>query len=376
MQHKSPIKQKQLEFQKSRPFTIGVEVEFQLLDPDTLDLAHRAPAVLEQTSNEYGDRIKKEFIQSMVEVTTGICATPADVTTDMGATIAALEEAAERCKCLIHAASLHPFARVRDQRLSDEERYRAILDELQIVGRRLITQGLHVHIGMADGETAITVFDRMRSLLPLFLALTASSPFFESEDTGLCSYRSKLFEALPRSGMPDALGSWANYRDFVALLEHAQVIGSPRDIWWDVRPHPELGTVEVRICDVPSRFRCVVAVASLIQASALYLATEGSSINPENRAIINSNKWQAVRHGLQARFVDPLTGNQSYAPDAIARLLRRLEPFFKDFGASDQITVLEGMLERGCSANRQRHIFHQTGSLREIIRKERMEFHE
>ncbi len=362
------------EFCISDPFTLGVEVEFQLLDPQTLDLTHSAPEILTITSKEYGDRIKKEFIQSMVEVTTGICADPQGVSHDMGETIRVLEKAAGRAGCVIHAASLHPYARVADQRVSDEQRYRDILDELQIVARRLITQGLHVHVGMPDGETAIRVFDRMRALLPLFLALTASSPFFESEDTGLCSYRSKLFEALPRSGMPDALGSWSEYRAYVMLLSSVGVIGSARDIWWDVRPHPELGTVEVRICDVPLRYSCIIAVAAIIQAASLFLAEEAGSIEPVNRAIINNNKWQAVRYGLEANFVDPFGSRRIAAPDAVRRLVERLIPYLNRFGAGAQADVIDEMLKRGCSANRQRSIYHQTGSLQEIIIQERSEF--
>ncbi len=362
------------EFCKSEPFTLGVEVEFQLLDPDTLDLTHLAPEILAITGSRYGDRVKKEFIQSMVEVTTGVCRDPQEVASDMGETAKVLEEAALKSGCLIHAASLHPYARVEDQVVSDEQRYRDILDELQIVGRRLITQGLHVHVGMPDGETAIRVFDRMRALLPLFLALTASSPFFESEDTGLCSYRSKLFEALPRAGMPDALGSWSEYSSYVMLLSSAGIISSARDIWWDVRPHPELGTVEVRICDVPSRYTCIIAVAAMIQAAALFLTEHAHDIEPVNRAIINSNKWQAARYGLEGNFVDPFGKGRISAPDAVRGLLEKLGPYLQTFGASGQADVIEDMLKRGCSANRQRNIYHRTGSLKEIIIQERSEF--
>ena len=362
------------EFRKSEPFTLGVEVEFQLLDPESLDLTHLAPEILAITGSRYGDRVKKEFIQSMVEVTTGVCRDPQEVASDMGATIRGLEEAARKSGCIVHAASLHPFAKVADQRVSDEERYRDILDELQIVGRRLITQGLHVHVGMPDGETAIRVFDRMRALLPLFLALTASSPFFESEDTGLCSYRSKLFEALPRAGMPDALGTWSEYRSYVMLLSSVGVINSARDIWWDVRPHPELGTVEVRICDVPSRHSCTVAVAALIQAAALFLTEHAHDIEPVNRAIINSNKWQATRYGLEGNFVDPFGRERVSAPDAVRDLLEKLSTYLDTFGAAAQGDLIEDMLIRGCSANRQRSIYHRTGSLKEVIIQERSEF--
>ncbi len=362
------------EFHTSEPFTIGVEVEFQLIDPHTLDLTAKAPEILALTNRRHGDKIKKEFIQSMVEVTTGICRDSKGVSMDMEATVRVLEHAADQAECLIHAASLHPFAKACEQTVSDEERYRDILEELQIVGRRLITQGLHVHVGMADGETAIRVFDRMRSLLPLFLALTASSPFYQSEDTGLCSYRSKLFEALPRSGMPEALGSWSDYCSFVNLLTSAGVIKTTRDIWWDVRPHPELGTVEVRICDVPSKFRYITAMAALIQAAAMFLAERADDIAIENRAIINSNKWQAARYGLEGNFVDPFTRTKIPAPDAIRGLMERLHAYLDLFNASDQADTIEEMLKRGCSANRQRRIYLQTGSLKEIIRKERDKF--
>ncbi len=361
-------------FKKSTPFTLGVEVEFQLLDSESLDLTHAAPAILAHPACDPA-RIKKEFIKSMVEVTTGVCKNPPDVADDLKQTIKMLEDVAWNSNCLIHAASLHPFARASDQQLSDDPRYRHLLDELQIVGRRLITQGLHVHVGMPDGETAIRVFDGIRPLLPLLLALSASSPFFEAEDTGLCSYRSKLFEALPRSGMPGAMNSWRDYSGFIKLLTEAGVIGSPRDIWWDVRPHPELGTIEIRICDVPSRFRYIVAIAAIIQASALMIASgRKDTLQHANRAIINNNKWQAVRYGLEAEFVHALDAGRSSAPDAIRTLLDRLRPFMDEFRASPQADVIEEMLQRGCSANRQRRIYMESGQFEQIIREERAGF--
>jgi len=184
-------------FQPSKPFTIGCELEFQLLDPDSLELKSRAVEILDNLPAEFRPRIKQEFIQSMVEVCTGVCRNITQIQEDLRLAIQKLEELARSHGCTIFASSLHPFSRFEAQKLFPDPRYKKLLKELGIVGRRLITQGLHCHVGVESGETAIMVFDRLRPWLPLLLALSASSPFFEHTDTGFASYRSKLFDALP-----------------------------------------------------------------------------------------------------------------------------------------------------------------------------------
>lgn len=363
-----------LVFRGSRPFTLGVELEFQLIDPFSLDLVPRATRILERASAQSDGRIKQEFIESMVEVTTGICQDMEEVEADLRSVIERLQRYALACDCHLYASSLHPFARAFDQRLSTNERYHEIMEELQIVGRRMITQGLHVHVGLPDGDSAIKVFDQIRFYLPLLLALTASSPYFEGQDTGLCSYRSKLFDALPRAGLPGAMGTWKEYQGLAALLERAGIIETVRDIWWDVRPHPCLGTIEVRICDVPGRFSEVLGIAALIQSLVAAILDDGLPIYDARRAIILNNKWQAARFGLEADIVDPVSLERVSIRDAISHLVGDLEMYSHGLGCRGYIQEIHGLMDRGGSYNRQRRLYRERQGFQSVIQGLRSEF--
>jgi carboxylate-amine ligase len=215
------MQEKTIEFNISKPFSLGVEIELQILDRETLNLVPRAPEILDMVPHSLKERIKPEFIRSMLEVNTDVCANMDEVKQNLAQLIRKAEKLAHDNDCFLFAASLHPFARHSDQVLFDHPRYTRIMDELQLVGRRFITQGLHVHVGMSDRDTAI---------------LTCSSPYYEGIDTGLHSYRAKLFEALPLAGMPDQLESWGKYLEMVRLLTNTGIITGVRDLWWDVRP--------------------------------------------------------------------------------------------------------------------------------------------
>ena len=291
-------------FVPSKPFTIGVEAEFQIIDTKSCNLTQTAPEILAQVPDSYRDKIKPEFIQSMLEVATSVCDTIEDVETDLRTTIQLFEKLADNSGCQIFAASLHPFADYREQHLTEGKRYALLMEELQIAGRRLITQGLHVHIGLPDQETLIKVCDGMRQYLPLLLALTSSSPYYGGEDTGFCSYRSRLLDALIRSGIPYTFKSWNKFNQLISDLHDAGLIADVRDIWWDVRPHPDFGTVEVRVCDLPVTFSEILAIAALIQALVKTLADAPSAHSFPRLEIIANNKWQAARHGLRGKFID------------------------------------------------------------------------
>jgi carboxylate-amine ligase len=239
----------------------------------------------------------------MLEVNTPPCPDLSTAERELRRIIRRFQQVAQAQGCVMFAAGLHPFSKVEEQVLFPDPRYKRILRELQIVGRRLITQGLHCHVGLPDADTCIRVLDKIRVYLPLFLALSASSPFFEGRDTGLASYRSKLFDSLPRSGMPDALGSWENYVAFVGLMKRCGIIKGPRDIWWDVRPSPEFGTIEIRICDVPMRFEHIMALCALIRATVIGLAEGWIEVDIPPRAVIEANKWQAARYGVDGEFI-------------------------------------------------------------------------
>lgn len=292
------------DFVPSKPYTIGVEAEFQLIDKRTLNLIQIAPEILTKVPPKYSNKIKPEFIQSMVEVATHVCDDIAEVEADLRSSLELLTDLADDSDCLIFASSLHPFAKYRDQQPTPGKRYAKLMEELQVAGKRLITQGLHVHIGLPDRETLIRVCDGMRPYLPLLLALTTSSPLYGGEDTGFCSYRSRLLDALTRSGMPYTFRNWDNYKKLVTDLHNAGLIKDVRDIWWDIRPHPDLGTAEIRICDLPVTFAEIISLAALIQALVKTMAGAPAVTTFPRLEFIANNKWQAARHGLEGKFID------------------------------------------------------------------------
>ncbi len=344
------------EFNKSLPFTIGIEVEFQLLDKNSYNLSPCAPNILEAVPDSFKQNIKPEFIKSMLEVTTGVCKDIKEAKNDLKRSIKELEKIAGNFNHLIFSSSLHPFARCSEQKLSDDKRYHKLMNEFQIVGRRLITQGLHVHIGIDDPDMAINIVDKMRTYIPLLLAISASSPFFEGEDTGLCSFRSKLFDALPRSGIADPLISWENFQVLSNLLYQAGIIHSARDIWWDIRPHPTFGTVEVRICDVPCRFEEIIALAAFIRVLVEFCYFNKKISSKVHRSILLNNKWNACRYGLLGTFVNPFTLEQSTIKEALNKILDETRKIFEKNESVFQYKILKHMLNRGCSASLQRKI--------------------
>ncbi len=361
-------------FKKSPLFTIGVEVELQILDPKTMNLSPAGPEILKSISQDYKDRIKPEFIKSMLEVTTRACNSLYEVRKDLKEGIKHLEKRAHELGYILFSSSLHPFSRCKDQRLSDDERYHRLMDEFQIVGRRLITQGLHCHIGIDDPDRAIEVVDKIRTYLPLLLGLTASSPFFEGEDTGLCSFRSKLFDALPRSGIPDPLVDWENFQVLANLLFQAGIIKSSRDIWWDVRPHPLFGTVEIRICDVPINFNEIMATVALILCLVRYVYNNKGISRAVHRSILLNNKWNAVRYGLDGTFVSPFNLEKETIRKALFDLLEQLEGIFIEFDAEDYLIIIQNMIKRGCSATVQRKVLEQESDFPQMIKKISKEF--
>jgi len=316
-----------LEFNKSPEPTIGVELELQILDAETYELTSLAPEILDKVSPVFREKIKPEFIQSMVEINTGICSTVADVEKDLKTTYA-----------------------------------------LQLVGRRFISQGLHVHIGVDDEEKVIKINNHLRIYLPILLALTTSSPFFETVDTGLMSYRSKLFEALPLAGMPDSLDDWEEYETLIALLRKSGIIESVKDIWWDVRPHPDFGTVEIRICDLPYTMRDILAITALIQSLVIALADQYENPEPHMQ-ILRSNKWQAARYGLDGFYVDPFFGNKYSFKEAAISLYRHVKPISEDLNSTDYLDEVPEIVNRSTGAHLQKRLHQEEGkSFPDMIR--------
>jgi glutamate---cysteine ligase / carboxylate-amine ligase len=355
-------------FQTSKPFSLGVEIELQILDRNDLNLVPRAPEILAMVPAELKERIKPEFIRSMIEVNTEVCSNMSQVKENLTDLIQQAEKIAAANNCLLFATSLHPFAKYNDQVLSSDPRYNRIMDDLQLVGRRFITQGLHVHVGMDNHEDAIRVCDNIRLFLPILLALTCSSPYYEGIDTGLHSYRAKLFEALPLAGMPDELGSWDEYIEMVTLLTNTGIITEVRDLWWDVRPHPDFGTLEIRICDLPSSLNEILAIVALIQGLVVNLTESDKHLNP-NMQVLKSNKWQAARYGLEGRFVYPLIQKKISMREAAGEIFAKAAPDMVKLRTNHYLSVLQRTVNSGTSSNQQRKIFEAQKDFSAIIKE-------
>ena len=355
-------------FQTSKPFSLGVEIELQILDKSDLNLVPRAPEILALVPKELKERIKPEFIRSMIEVNTEICADMDQVKENLAYLIQQAEEIADANDSLLFATSLHPFSKYTDQELSSHPRYNRIMDDLQLVGRRFITQGLHVHVGMDNHEDAIRVCDNIRLFLPVLLALTCSSPYYGGIDTGLQSYRAKLFEALPLAGMPDELGNWEQFLDMVNLLTNTGIISEVRDLWWDVRPHPDFGTIEIRICDLPSSFSEILAIVALIQGLVVSITESDKHLNP-NMQVLKSNKWQAARYGLEGKFVYPLLQKKISLKEAVGEILAKTAPAMTELGTVHYLSVLQQIIETGTSSVLQRKIFGAQNDFSAIIKE-------
>ncbi len=364
----------EIHFQHSAPFTIGVELEFQLLDPTTLNLTPAAPALLAELPSSYQQRIKPEFIQSMIEINTDICNTIQEVEVKLKDLCEFVDHLAMENNCVPYAASLHPFASSTDQSITEDQRYNDILRKLQIAGRQFIAQGLHVHVGVNDKEKVIRICDNIRTILPVFLALSASSPYFESYDTGFHSYRAMLFEALPRSGIPDYFGSWNKYQTLVSILLQYDAIKQIRDLWWDVRPHPDLGTIEIRICDLPSRFNEIIALVALVQAVVVKIAHAPTGNTIPHMQIIKHNRWSAARYGLKGDYIaTPDLGLISLA-DAAANLVHEVSQYADTLGSIAYLEPLESIIKEGTSADLQRKIYNDSHSFHEVINNTHEEF--
>lgn len=366
-----------MRFADSPKYTLGVEIEFQILDKATWDLAPLAPVLLRNAPSLLLPRLSPEFIQSILEIQTGVCFSLVDVENDLLQTVSLAEELAEENHCMLFSASLHPFARYRGQLLTTNERYARIMEELQIIGRRFISQGFHVHVGLPDGETAVRVCNRIQAYLPVLLTLSTSSPYSQGVDTGLMSYRTKLFEALPLAGSFHHTPSWEKFVEMVGGLQKDGVIQSLRDLWWDARPNPDFGTLEIRICDLPTRFSDVLAITAMIQALVATLAEETSLCEPLNPYIIQANKWQAARYGLYGSYVDPgglLAGERISYPEAVRALIHYIEPMSIRLGSENYLAKIDRIMTEGTGADFLRKRFLETGDLQVVVQSLQREY--
>ncbi len=355
----------------SHRFTIGVEEEFQIVDPTTGGLRSHVSQLMAATSAGLGDQVKPELHQSIVEIGTGICNDVDELRVDIKRTRGELVRAAERVGLEVAAAGTHPFSNWIDQVISPGERYKNIVEELQQLARSLLIFGMHVHVAVPDRTTMIDLMNMARYFLPHLLALSTSSPFWMGRDTGLKSFRTTVFRRFPRTGIPDHFNSWSEYENYINLLVKLHCIDNAKKIWWDVRPHPQFGTLEFRICDVVTRVDEAIAIAALIQAIVvklhrLYTRNMGYRMYP--RALIEENKWRAARWGLDGKLID--FGKQTEVPmrDLAIEMLVFTDDVVDDLGSRDALDTIHTILREGTSAERQLRVFRETGDLKAVVR--------
>jgi glutamate---cysteine ligase / carboxylate-amine ligase len=362
-------------FGASEPYTLGVEEEYMLLDPETFDLVQHIDTVLAAiTGHELETRVSPELMQSTLEIATPVCRTPSDVQQELLKLRGYVTGVAHEQSLRVGSAGTHPFSLFERQRITARDRYRHLVDQLQYVARRELIFGLHVHVAVDDAEKAIKVVNGLLAHLSSLLALSANSPFWRGEPTGLSSSRQMVFAAFPRSGPPPRFRDYADYAEVVGQLEKTGCIADYTHIWWDIRLHPRLGTVEIRVCDAVTRLEHAVALTAFCQALVKHYCEQyerGTDIPSYHRIMTTENKWLAARYGLEAPVMDLATGRRNRVPVAqlIRRTLRDLEPHARELGADAELEGVREILANGNGADRQRRVFNANRDIVEVVRE-------
>ena len=352
------------------PLTIGIEEEYQIIDPETRGLTSYIQEFLEQGRIILRDQIKQELMQSQVEVGSHICQNMQEARTELVRLRRAVHELAAKNGLRVVGASTHPFSQWSTQDVSAGERYTKLQEDLGEVARRLLIFGMHVHVGIEDKELLIDVMNDSIYFLPHILALSTSSPFWHGRNTGLKSYRSVVFENLPRSGLPPYFNSWADCQDLLGTLVETKCIDEPTKIWWDVRPHPKFPTLEFRVADICTRVDDALTITGLLVAlvaKLIKLRRENLSWRRYRRHLINENKWRAVRFGVEGSLLD--LGKRQEVPmkQLATELIDWLDDVLDPLGVREEVEGIHRILEEGTSADRQIAVYEKEGSFEAVI---------
>jgi carboxylate-amine ligase len=350
--------------------TIGIEEEYQIIDPTTRELCSYVQRFLERGHTVLPDQIRPEFLQSQVEAGTRICEDVHEARLELVRMRRSIQELAESEGLWVAAAGTHPFSSWARQEVSPFGRYPELARFLQDVGRRLLIFGMHVHIGIEDRELLIDVMNQIRYFLPHVLALSTSSPFWHGRDTGLKSYRSVVFESLPRTGIPQQFGAYADYRSYVDTLLATGSIAEPTHIWWDVRPSAKFPTLEVRIPDMCTRMDetlCLAALVQAIVAKLVRLRQANQTWRIYRKNLLDENKWRAVRYGIEGKLIDFGKTEEVHLPALIEELLVWVDDVVDELGSRAEVEYVETILDQGTSADRQLAVYRRTEDLQAVV---------
>ena len=345
-------------FNKNKNHTIGVELELQLIDKKTKELTSGTTKII-KSLNGYPN-VKHELFESVIEINSKPCLTVEELKNDLIKHVHLLNEHANNLGISLTMAGTHPTAGWTDQEVSPHKRYKEIIEKIQMPVKRMLIFGLHVHVGVESGDEAIVINNALMDYLPHLLAISTSSPYWVKRDSGMESYRVKILETLPTTGLPFKLNSYEEYIDLVDVLQKAGTIQSIREIWWDVRPHPDFGTIEVRVCDAVPLLDDVISIAAFVQSLIADLAKKYRRMDEIGHLpsfLIRENKWRAARYGIDAQLITNMFGKTVPLQEAMEKLVGELSPTAKELNAYDDLIKIKNIFQRGTSSKRQREIF-------------------
>ncbi len=350
--------------------TIGIEEEYQIVDSETRELTSFISEILDEGAVIFRDQVKPEFMQSQVETGSHVCRNVKEARQEIRRLRGMVIEAAAKHNRKIVAAGTHPFSKWEDQLITDQDRYKGLIDDMQVIAKRLLIFGMHVHIGIPEPDLRIDIMNQMTYFMPHIFALSTSSPFWLGQKTGLKSYRSVIFEDLPRTGLPEYFNSYAEYQRFAHTLLRTNCISDPSKIWWDIRPHHRFPTLEFRMCDCVTKIDEVLAIAALIQAMVaklIQLRRSNQSWRIYRRGLVAENKWRAVKDGVAGKLVD--FGKQEEVPlrFLMEEMLELVDDMVDQLGSRKEVEYIRTMLETGSSADRQLRKYKETNDLNEVV---------
>jgi carboxylate-amine ligase len=366
-----------IDFHRNERHTLGIELELGLVDAQSMALTSaygllNARLTADGHQDDEAGNFKPELMQCVLEINTDICETVADAERDLRGKIAIVESACDAIGLRLWWGATHPFSSWQEQRITPDDRYLQLVNLLQEMARRLVTFGLHVHVGVDSGDKAVMISDRIMRHLPTLLALSVSSPFWEGRRTGLQSHRSKVMEGLPTAGLPTLMRNWSEYVWLVNHMIETGFINTVREIWWDVRPHHNFGTVEVRVCDMPGNLQDTLALGALVQCLVKALSDEidnGTYQHDSHPMMVQQNKWRAARFGNQARLVDTNTYRTATVKDTVSRLVELLQRPAAELDCENYLAHCVSMASRPSAAQHQLDLMAEMNDPPEVVRR-------
>ncbi len=352
------------------PFTLGIEEEFQVIDPETRQLRSHMHQIVEGGKTLLKEQVKSEMHQSVVEVGTNICFNIKEAKEEVIYLRKMVAELAKQQGLVIAAAGTHPFSMWQDQLITDNPRYHEIVNEMQDAARSNLIFGLHVHVGIQNREQGIKLMNSARYFLPHIFALSTNSPFWEGRNTGFKSYRVKVFDKFPRTGIPDFFSSAEEYDRYISLLVKTKCIDNGKKIWYDIRLHPFFNTLEFRMCDIPMRVEETIALAALMQAiiaKLVKLMEQNLDFRQYGRSLIMENRWRAARYGMEGKLID--FGKEKEVPisELTDELLLFVDDVVDELDSREEINYIKTMMKEGTGADRQLAVFEKTGDLKAVV---------